>query len=127
MVDIAKIEEVRRAFQDMLARMQRPEQAEAMRRLMATPEDDIRRMLDTYYDSPAGQADLGKSPELAARVTIVRQVATEALEDEAATDVWLITPIASLGGSTPMSHLHSDEGLQQVLRVLTALEHSLPL
>ena len=126
MVDEEKIEQVRREFQAKLARMQRPEQTQVMDRLMNLPDDEIRHVLDAYYNSPAGQADLGKSPELASRATIVRQVATEALKDEAATDAWLITPTASLGGSTPMSRLHSDEGLQQVLRVLPAIEHGLP-
>lgn len=40
--------------------------------------------------------------------------------------LWLVTPALSLGGVTPLSRLHSDEGLQEVLRVLASIEHGLP-
>lgn len=59
MINQDKIEALRQEYEEKLLRMQSPQQAKAMRRLMTLSEDEIRQFLDGYYDSPEGRKSLG--------------------------------------------------------------------
>jgi hypothetical protein len=63
MTDQDKLETLRREYEEKLLRMQSPQQAKAMRRLMDASEDEIRQFLDEYYDSPEGRTALGQEPK----------------------------------------------------------------
>ncbi len=52
MIDQDKLEAIRRQYEAMLLRMQKPQQAKVMNRLMNASEDQIRQELDKYYGSP---------------------------------------------------------------------------
>lgn len=63
MIDQNELEALRREYEEKLLRMQLPQQAKAMRRLMDASEDEIRQFLDGYYDNPEGRATLGLEPQ----------------------------------------------------------------
>lgn len=63
MTDQDKLETLRGEYEEKLLRMQSPQQAKAMRRLMDASEDEIRQFLDGYYDSPEGRTVLGLEPK----------------------------------------------------------------
>jgi len=49
--------------------------------------------------------------------------AVEVIGDRAQAMRWLETPVRALNYATPMSRLHEPQGKDEVLRVLTQLEH----
>ncbi len=63
MINQEKIETLRQEYEEKLLRMQSPQQAKAMRRLMDASEDEMRQFLDGYYDNPEGRATLGLEPQ----------------------------------------------------------------
>lgn len=63
MTDQDKLQALRREYEEKLLRMQSPQQAEAMRRLMTLSEEEIQQFLDGYYDSPEGRTALGHAPK----------------------------------------------------------------
>ncbi|WP_293393884.1 hypothetical protein [Nevskia sp.] len=62
MIDEEKLGAIEAQHRLMVLRMQQPEQAEAMNRLMSLPDDEMRHVLDKYYDSSQGQKAF--APEL---------------------------------------------------------------
>lgn len=63
MINQEKIETLRQEYEEKLLRMQSPQQAKAMRRLMTLSEDEIRQFLDGYYDSPEARTTLAQEPK----------------------------------------------------------------
>lgn len=63
MTDQDRLEALRLEYEEKLLRMQSPQQAKAMRRLMTLSEDEIRQFLDGYYDSPEGRKALAQEPK----------------------------------------------------------------
>jgi putative toxin-antitoxin system antitoxin component (TIGR02293 family) len=61
------------------------------------------------------------------RVYRVLRRATEVLGDAEAAKSWMTTPQKALGKKTPLSLLARDVGTEEVLNVLTALEHGVVL
>ena len=53
--------------------------------------------------------------------------AIEVLGTRPQAERWLSTPNRALGGVTPAELLQTPEGILQVQRVLTAIEHGLPV
>lgn len=56
-------------------------------------------------------------------VRAVTLLAEELFEDEAAALLWMSSPNQALGGNSPAIHCKTATGVQQVRRILNALEY----
>ena len=57
------------------------------------------------------------------RVRAVTLLAEEVFEDEAVALLWMSSPNQALGGNSPVTHCKTAVGVQQVRRILNALEY----
>lgn len=55
------------------------------------------------------------------------EIAAKTLEDRASAVRWLISPLAALGGKSPVEIAHTPEGAYAIRRVLNAIEHGVYL
>lgn len=120
------VERVQQEIEALCARMQTRRQELGMEALLVASEGDIRALLDDYYDSATGQDALNRDDAHKARLAIARRAGTATMEDSSAAERWLHEPSTPLGGQSPTTLLYSDEGLEEVLRALIAIEHGLP-